>query len=343
MLKSVSFAGLLCRGRVLLGLGALSLIAACGGSVSRVETFVPQKMVVFGDEMSLLPDDGSGKYSINALQTGGVTLDCANNLVWPQYLAGHFGLVFKGCPGTATVYTAEMHAAAGATVAAVTQQVAAYRSGGGAFNAKTLFTLQSGMYDIKAAYDGYVTAGENAAARSAALAQVEAAGTALGALVNDMIGGNLADGSCNVALGRVLYVTAPNLALSPFGIAQNAINSARGTLLTDLTNAFNSKLRSAVANNGQCAGPVFADTQVANMANTAVASTSYALSDRIHPACTTALPGCTTSTLQDSTVTPALVTATSTNYLWADDTRLGPVAHTLIGAAAVARAVNNPF
>lgn len=346
MLKSVSFAGLLCRGRVLLGLGALSLLAACGGSVSRVETFTPQKMVVFGDEMSLLPDDGSGKYSINALQADGVTLDCANNLVWPQYLAGHFGLVFKGCPGVATTFTAEMHAAYSATgtkVADVVQQVASYRSGGGSFNAKTLVTVQGGMYDIKAAFDGYVTAGETVAARSDALAQVEAAGTALGALVNDIIGGNLADNSCNTALGRVLYMSVPNLALSPFGIAQNVINSARGTLLTDLTNAFNSKLRSAVANNGQCAGPVFADTQITNMANPAVASTSYALSDRVHPACTTALPGCTTSTLQNNAVTPDLVTATSTNYLWADDTRLGPIAHTLIGAAAVSRAVNNPF
>lgn len=345
MLKSVSFAGLLRHGRVLLGLGALSLIAACGGSVSRVETFTPQKMVVFGDEMSLLPDDGSGKYGINALQTDGVTLECAGNQVWPQYLAARFGLVFKGCPGTATIFTAEMHAAYSATgikVADVVQQVATYRNGGGVFNAKTLVTVQGGMHDIQAAFDGYVAAGETAAARAAALAQVEAAGMALGTLVNDITGGNPADGSCNVALGRVLYLTVPNLALSPFGLAQAALGTGRGTLLTDLTNAFNSKLRGRVANNGRCAGLVTADKQVSDMANPLVIG-SYALSDRVHPACTTALPGCTTATLQDNAVTPELVTATSTNYLWADDTHLGPAAHTIIGASTVSVAVNNPF
>ena len=35
--------------------------------------------------------------------------------------------------------------------------------------------------------------------------------------------------------------------------------------------------------------------------------------------------------------------ATGTNYLWADDRRVSPQAHTYIGTQAVSRAQNNPF
>lgn len=344
MSESMPFvAGALRRARILLALATLATLGACGGSVSRVEPFEPQKLVVFGDEMSLLqgaPNAGR-KYSINALAVDGVTQDCAANPVWTQTLASSFGLVFAECPGSATVFAAVMRASVGATVADVAQQVAAYRSSGGTFNSKTLVTVQGGMYDVLAAYNSYVAAGETLAARNAAIAQVEAAGANLAALVNDLIEGNRDyPNSCNTQLGRVLYVSTPSLALSPFGLAESAINGARGTLLKELSNQFNAKLRAGVVDNGRCAGPVFADAQVQTMVTTTT-GVGYALSNVVNKACTVALPGCTTQTLEPGDATK--VAATSTNYLWADDLHIGPAAHAMIGSLAATRAHGNQF
>lgn len=352
MFESVPFAArVLQRGRAVLALAALAVLSACGGSVSRVESFAPQRLVVFGDELSLVRSDGS-KYSINALKldsTGAVALpaaqDCASNPIWTQYLASSFGLVFAECGGGST---AVMRAQAGSIsssnvvqtavlVADVVQQVAAYRSAGGTFNSKTLVTVQGGMYDVLAAYNGYLLAGETAAAHDAALGQVAAAGVALGGLVN-----SVAD---NGNGGRVLYASVPNLLLSPFGIAENLVNTARGTLLKDLSNTLNERLRVTVLNDGRYAGPVWIDARVQSMVTFPITGTGYYLNDVVDPACTTALPNCTVSTLQlaDATSNPAKVAATSVNYLWADNFHIGPAAHTMVGADAVNRARNNPF
>jgi hypothetical protein len=69
--------------RALKGCGALALLgmlASCGGGTEQVTPFAPTRMLVFGDEMSVmtkLPPQGR-KYSVNALITDGTDLDC-----WP--------------------------------------------------------------------------------------------------------------------------------------------------------------------------------------------------------------------------------------------------------------------
>jgi outer membrane lipase/esterase len=60
--------------RVLKSLLAPALFAAllggCGGSSSRVENYVPTRLVAFGDELSLVNPNGS-KYSVTALKAAG--------------------------------------------------------------------------------------------------------------------------------------------------------------------------------------------------------------------------------------------------------------------------------
>jgi len=75
------------------------LLGGCGGS-TRVEPYAPNRIVVFGDELSLIGTNGS-KYSVNALKADAVSLDCATYPVWPQVVADGYGMVFPECnPGT---------------------------------------------------------------------------------------------------------------------------------------------------------------------------------------------------------------------------------------------------
>jgi len=84
-------------------LGAASLLVGCGGGASR-EPFVPQRLIVLGDETSVLNSDGS-KYSVNALNAVDNSLqDCQGNPLWVQILANAYSLPFSECQsGTATV------------------------------------------------------------------------------------------------------------------------------------------------------------------------------------------------------------------------------------------------
>ena len=66
--------------------------------------------------------------------------------------------------------------------------------------------------------------------------------------------------------------------------------------------------------------------------------TSYALNNVAVGVCAVALPNCTSASA-DLVATDA----TASSYLWADDRRLAPSAHTYIGTQAVSRALNNPF
>ena len=60
-----------------LALAAVGTLVACGGSTSRIDPFYAQRLVVFGDEYSLLDDsDSTGNahhYGINALDSSDTT------------------------------------------------------------------------------------------------------------------------------------------------------------------------------------------------------------------------------------------------------------------------------
>lgn len=341
---SLPFAAPLRRGRNLIAPVALAaLLAACGGSVSRVEPFQPEKLVVFGDELSLLISSTTGatapvgyKYSINALttnsSTGATTLDCASNPVWTQVVASSFGLQFAACGATSATATAQMNAGIDATVDQVVQQVGTYRAQGGTFNSKTLVTVQAGLHDIVSAYEA-VKAGT--LTDSAAVTQVEAKAVTLANLINDIANSD----------GRVLYLTVYSLRFAPYWTVQSSTDQTRTANIDHLTQRFNNTLRKTVNNNGYTTGLVLADSTINSMHDAPKPGINYSLDDVSAAACVSTVPPlCTTATIAtDNTANPSRTVATSWNYLWADDRWPGPAAHGIIGANAVSRARNNPF
>ncbi|MEX8497812.1 MAG: hypothetical protein AB3X41_10790 [Leptothrix ochracea] len=319
------------------------LLSSCGGSVTRVEPFVAQAVVVFGDEWSLTQPDGY-RYGINALDasTTPATLSCALNPVWSQILASNFGFGFPGCSAgpTATVLAQPK-----ATVAGVATQVQNYTGG---FTSKTLISVMAGMHDI---VNAYADCNAGTITPAGAVEQVKAAGTQLGNLINSMA----ADG----VGGRVVFVTIPDPLMSPKGISPDPtvnfgtcvsaipsvartgkdLNSCAGQ---GLACSFNTALRTTVVNDGRYVAIVTADELTHLMT---IAPGTYGLTNITDPACDPALSNmaanppvfCTTSTLVAGAV------ANPTLYMWSDNFLPGPIVHSRIGAAAVTRARNNPF
>jgi phospholipase/lecithinase/hemolysin len=331
---------------------SLAVLASCGGSVSRVSTFQPTRMVSFGDEVSAVGTGGTStdglKYSINSFKIDATTgvaavpnvTDCSLAPVWNQVLAQSFGFVFAQCNPNAVPaasLTADLVAVPGATVADVEVQVATYRTTKG-FDSKVLVTIMAGLADVKSAYtDIYVAGGRSATALALATAQAQSAGIRLGNLVNSIT----AEGQG----GRVIYATTPDLGFSPYAIKEEAAPGGAGSrqVLTDLTAAFNSQLRLTVTNDGRYAGLVAADEVIQVMAKNPV---SFALSNVTLGGCltTATLPNCDQNTLITATAADGSTVATTPSaHLWADDTHPANNWHGRVGSAADSRARNNPF
>lgn len=329
--------------------GALLLtLAACGGG-ERVSSFAPQRLLVFGDEASVIAGgnltdvDGNviaaepgAKYSVNARKldaTGAplTTLDCNVLPIWVQPVANRFGFGFAECnPYVGTAPRGMIFAQVGARVANIATQVASALPTIGAFSNTDLVTVMVGQRDILEAYAQYP-----AQSAAAVVASVEAAGERLGNQIN----------SIAQAGGRVLVATVPNQGGTPFAAAQNLISAERSALLQRMTERYNASLRATLINDGRLIGLVQADEQLqfglSNPSAFGYVSVSVA-------ACTTPTAiNCVAPTVAVGAVpaTPGtLVTgATAGNYLWADDRHFGVDAHARIGNLAVTRASRNPF
>lgn len=344
-----------------LALGAALGLAACGGSTSRVENFHPDRIVVFGDELSVLGNGSSStepagsRYGINGVDTTTGVLSCSSQPIWVQALATSFGLSFAECGGTSGTAN-KILAAYGATVAQVTTQFDNYRSGD-TLDATTLVAVMAGVHDVLVAYEAYVG---GSLTRDQALAQVGDAGASLASLVNRM--------AANGQGGRIVYATIPDLGYSPRAVAADTAAGSGTThrqLLKDLSARFNEQLRVNVLNDGRYVGLVTGDEILQVMAKY---PTSYGLSNVTEAAClmTTAQydgsadsdMAAVYSSFAIGLVTAAderrvigcsnltLVTAaagSSTAYLWADDIHPSPAWHSRVGSAASSRAHNNPF
>lgn len=342
----------------------LTILAALGlsacGSGSRVDDFHPERMVVFGDELSQVANGGGSgepagsKYTINTLPDPATGVaDCGSNRMWTQILGAQFGFLMPGCGGSSTG-NAAMLAAYGATVSTVVSQVNGYA---GTMDSKTLVTVMAGLHDVLATYKLFKAGSKT---RDEALALVADAGRTLGNLVNSI--------ARNGSGGRVVYATMPDLGLSPYAIAEG-----QQTLLTDLSAKFNEQLRLTVVNDGRHVGLVATDATLQAMVSTYNANTSsngYGLANVTAQACqlTTAqfdgsadgdkaavyssqfqsyvatspvdpraVIGCSTLTLVSG------ASGSATTYLWADDIHPGPNWQSQVGGAAVTRATNNPF
>ncbi|MEN9416823.1 MAG: hypothetical protein RI988_443, partial [Pseudomonadota bacterium] len=269
-------------------------------------------LVAFGDEASALGTNGR-KYAVNALAADGQALDCNALPLWIQDVAKAFNFGYAQCPLSGGESKAVTRAAPGARVADVVAQVDAHIAAGG-FLPEELVLIMAGTWDVLDLYAQYP-----ARPRDELIAEVRARGTRVAEQVNRMVG-----------LGaRVVVATIPDMGLSPFGVAQG---TERAQLLTDLSAALNGRIRVNIVNDGRLVGLVLADEFVQVAAR---APGYFGLSNSATPACTAALPGCTTQTLVPDAV--------AGSYLWADSRWFSAGGHRQLGALAVARATLNPF
>ena len=296
---------------------AATLLAACGGGTTQYETFIPDQYVAFGDESSVILADGR-RYTVNPLTTDGA-IDCATEPIWTQAVANHYGFAFQECnPNNSSATKAEMRAVAGARADDLKTQIDSQIARAG-FAPLSLVTILVGANDVLDLYAAYPQQTEEQLT-----AELADRGVRLGQQVNRL-----------VDLGaRVIVATVPDMGLSPYALAEKAKFSDidRAALLTRLTAAFNSKLRTPILNDGRYIGLVLGDEAVQSVAKYA---SSYGVTDATSAVCTVALPNCTTQTL--------VASGTSATWLWADDRHLAYGGQTRLGTLAVSRATGNPF
>ncbi len=303
-------------------LGAAALLASCGGGGQQASSFHATRVIAFGDEFSVINNDGS-KYTVNALTAGSSTaLDCASNPLWIQTVAANYGLVFPQCNVTATPDPASrIWAQPGAMVADLSAQIDRQLNEGG-FAPDDLVTVLVGANDVVAQFELYPAQGEDQLT-----ANLAAAGAQLATEVNQI-----------AAYGaKVIIVTVPNIGLTPFGGDRSAGSvDTNPALLSRLSNKFNDALLSHLLNDGHKIGLVQLDEYLQAIDTSSIQGlSSSTFTNTIAAECTVALPHCNTNTLVADSI--------SSTYLWADNRHLTPGGQTSLGSLALQRATNNPF
>lgn len=321
------------------------LLASCGGgngNENQSVKFEASRLFVMGDESSLLLPASSPtaidalKYSVNgytADTTPADTVpDCRANLLWVQYVAAKYGLVFADCNPLGATVTAQMLASYGAKVADVVATIDTFFGAGGSFGKRDLITIMVGTHDILELYDSVST---SALTEVAALAEAERRGRLLADQFDRITNKN------NTA-GRAIYVPVPDLGETPFGIGADAGRAERVRLLKGISQAFNDALRAEITNNGRSIGLLNAYQQFRNIFDAVDHGDSpYDLVNVTEAACTVALPDCTTLTLQPAN--GSVAAATVETWLWADGTHLGPRGHNILGQEAIDLLDTLPF
>lgn len=311
--------------RVALAGVAVSLLASCGGG-DQIEKFVPDRIIVFGDEASVIDDSATAnqglKYTVNGIgrNTDGTlngTRDCTRNPIWVQVLANDYGYVFDECRAAGVTPRAFMRAANGSTAADVRAAITAYMASPG-FTDRDLVTIMVGTHDVLAA--------AALATPELAIAAAEAAGNMVGEEVIRVTNRG----------ARVLVSTIPDVSTTPDGRL-----SPQATLLQTLTQRFNARLRvklQEVRGGGHSAGLVLGDELVLVILRS---PSGYGISNTVQAVCTPALFSCDEQT---GLVPEAVTTGNRGNdWLWAGPYQLGANAQSRLGSAAVYRARNNPF
>ena len=318
---------------------------ACGGG-STHDTFVPSRVVAFGDENSVITSDGH-KYTINALKTGTSTLDCVSNPIWVQSLAQSYRYAMQNCPSTnGDPQRGLIYAVAGQKTDDLSAQIDTFLAANSAFTGQDLVTVLIGQNDIIEQYEAYRGSSSatalptDPAALTAVLATLGTKGATLATQVNRIAR----------AGGKVIITTVPDLSLTPYARADATTNPAapdripplaRTTVIRQLTDQFNSAMRVRLAelnNDGHMIGLVLADSLLRTMVNNLA---SYNLTNVTDAACNVALPNCTTPDMV--TLSGASAAADPNTWLWADNLHLSPNGHLHLGAAAQTRAQDNPF
>ncbi|MBL8339931.1 MAG: esterase [Rubrivivax sp.] len=307
--------------------GAFTLLAACGGSTSAYDPFVPERMFAFGDEASALTTDApSGRnWGVNGMNGNGTEdtaddfLDCTVLPNWVQSLAAFYGFVFAECnPNAVAAPQARNWAAAGARVAEVEAQVDAQVAAGG-FRDKDVATVLVGVNDIVELYGQYD--GSNDAALEA---EARARGVRAARVVNRL-----------VALGaKVVLSNIPDLGYTPFAKSENAAHpgSNRTVVLSRLSSAFNEQLGVSIVLDGRFVALAQTDQRMLAIVRSPGA---FVIANATDAACATPPPACTTTTL--------VTDANASTWLWAGNVLLSSRGQSELASLAIARAQRNPF
>jgi len=311
----------------LAAIGAMAALASCGGGTYQVSTFVPARVIVFGDESSRLEGAQGLKYSINGMSpTNTSQIDCTQAPIWTQTVASYYGLVFSNCNPTASnLINAVEYTKVGGTVGDVVESVAAFQAGD-TFNYNDLVLIWVGMNDILNEYKANGTGDQGVL-----LSTMKSEGTTLAGTINAIA----------KAGAKVIVMTAPDMSLSPFGFAEAQRGDFdRAKLLSDMSTQFNLGLRIGIVNDGSKIGLVLPDDFVRDAVRNPGRYGFIAFDNQTYGCLDTApLPTCTPDTLR---IDPTSGLATA-GYLWADATHLGSIAQANIGAQARDRARTNPF
>jgi outer membrane lipase/esterase len=316
----------------------LGLLAACGGGTEQITPFAPTRMFAFGDEMSVLTKElpQGRKYTVNAMQSDAVTIDCSATAawLWTQAVANLYLFAFEECNPLNLEVRAFSYAAPGATTEGFLVQLEAARVARGPFTSTDLMTVLVGANDVLNLYrDQYVPDPAYAAnykanpTYQAIITELTARGTRLGQAITALTDNNGP---------RVILSTIPMLNLSPFALSEAAArpNANVRNILEDFCNTFNTAVRVNIPNDGRRWGLVELDAMIqAGVDNPA----NYGLTNWTQAACSVALPDC------NNVPADLVANANASTWLWASDLWIGWQAHRYLGNFARGRVLGNPF
>lgn len=307
---------------------AAALLVGCGGGTSQVQAFKPNRLIVFGDEDSVLVDDGQAnayKYSLNGVDPTTLARSCLLLPIWTQSMASQYGFVFAECNPNTQLPQAFMRAKEGATVddpnLGLAQQIAEQ----GGLGSGDLVTVMIGSNDLFELF-GAVQAGTMTAADAQAAAQQR------GGHAADQVNAILATGA------RAIVATTPDVSLSPEVLAVDRLNPGAAALMGQLVYAFNAYLRTGIDStrfDGRNFGLVLADDMTQAMAKS---PTSFSLTNVVDAVCVAASARDCTNDAAD-----LVAGGTSASHLWADGRHLSTPGQSRLASLALARAVGNPF
>lgn len=314
-----------------------ALLASCGGT--DVVTFVPARVLSFGDESSVITADGK-KYTINGTVPGSGTpgtITCVLNPIWNQVLATSYGLTFPQCPDSVAgaTPTSRILAREGATAGGdraidfpqqITDQLDRTKEGGG-INSNDLASVLIGVNDVVSIYERFKN-GEITSPQAVALA--EQAGETIASQLNRITG----------AGGKVIIETVPDVSVMPYAIGESVDGRA---VLAALTARLNARLLVTLDNDGRKIGLIEINPYLLSVVGNAPA---YGYVNVTGGACLPSAqpPDCTANTLRTDLITiPADTTLNAFNVLWASPLQLSAGGHQQMGNLASSRAHNQPF
>lgn len=317
-----------------LAAGLSVLLAACGGGSEPITAYAPQRLLAFGDEMSVLTQIApqGRKYTVNAVAEDGTTIQCGANtaaqpsLLWTQWLSTYYQFGFEECNPDNQPVRAFTFARPGAKVEDFAVQLLEARARFGPLDCNNLVSVLIGANDVLELYPLYLANPTTDTGNQITNTLKERAirlANALNALT--------APGGA-----KVLLSTIPLMDLTPFALQQAREHPTLqiGTWMRTWSNAFNSAMRTTMINDGTRWGLVELDSMI----GAGVSSPStYGLTNITAAACAVNTPDC------NNTPVGLVTGANPTTWLWASDLWIGWRAHQYLGGYARGRVANNPF